>query len=95
MAITAAIFWRLRTMPGVAEQAGDVGVAERRDPVDIEPGEGGAKRRALLQHRQPGQAGLVDLQAQPLEQHRLVLGREAVLGVVIGPVQRWPGAARQ
>ena len=30
---------------GVAEQPGHVGVAERRHPVDIEPGEGGAKRR--------------------------------------------------
>ena len=60
--MTAAIFSRLRTMPAIGEQPGHVGVVERGHPVDLEPGEGGAERLSLLQHREPRQAGLVDLQ---------------------------------
>ena len=47
---------------GIAEQARDVGLAERGDAVDLEIGEGGAKRGALLQDGQPRQPGLVDFE---------------------------------
>src|SRR3546814_18628362 len=46
---------------------------------------------ARAQDRFPAQAGLVDLQQQAFEQHGLVALREAILGVVVGPVQRVPG----
>ncbi len=75
---------------GIAEQAGDIGIVKGGDPVDREIGKGGAQRGALPQHRQPRQPSLVDFERQPLEQHRLVGGREAVFLVVVWPVQRMP-----
>src|SRR3546814_3045586 len=61
------------------------------DPVHVEVVVGVAEAVALAQDRFPAQAGLVDLQQQAFEQHGLVALREAILGVVVGPVQRVPG----
>ena len=52
----------------------------------IEAAVGLAERVALLEDREPGEAGLVDLQHQSLEQLGVAREREAVLLVVIGPV---------
>ena len=76
---------------GILQQAVDIGLPKTRDPVDLELGEGGAEGRTLLQHRKPGQPGLVDFEGQALEQHRFVARRETVFPVVIRPVQRMPG----
>jgi hypothetical protein len=42
----------------IAEQAGDVVRVERGDPLGIEAGEAVPERLALVQDRQPAQAGL-------------------------------------
>src|SRR3546814_19233156 len=76
---------------GVGQQAGAVAVAVVGDLVDIKAVVGTAEAVALAQDRFPAQAGLVDFQQQAFEQHGLVSLREAVLGVVVGPVQRLPG----
>src|SRR5215472_16784243 len=66
---------------GVAEQPADVARAEARDLVDVVGREGAGERSALLQHREPRQAGLVDLEREALEQHRVVTRRKAVFAV--------------
>ena len=80
---------------GIAHQAFDLRFAEAGDPVDLEIGKRGAKGGTLLQHRQLGQSSLVDFEGQALEQHRFITRRKPVFAVVIGPVQRWLGAATQ
>ena len=76
--MTASIFCRLRTMPGSPSSRAMSASPNAGDAVDLEAGEGGAERLALLQDSQPRQAGLIDLQREPLEQHRLVLGGKPV-----------------
>src|SRR5690606_3580117 len=76
----------------IAEKPGDVPLAERGDAADVPVGEGGAERLPLLQDREPGEPGLVDLEDEALEQHPLVGGVKAVLPIVIGPVERMPGS---
>ncbi len=81
---------------GIAEQAGDVVRIERGDPLGIEAGEAVPERLALVQDRQPAQAGLEALEAQLFEQPRVVGDRKAPFRVVIAPVERCrpaPGAA--
>src|SRR6185312_5083501 len=63
-------------------------------PVDVEAIEGIEEGLALLEDGEPGQAGLVDLQHQPLEQHRIVPRRETVFGVVVGAVKFMSGRHR-
>src|ERR1700730_4551920 len=70
----------------IGEQAVDIGRPEGGDAVDLEIRERGAKRRALLEDRQPGQARPVYLEHEPLEQHALVGGGKAVFGVMIDTV---------
>ena len=76
---------------GIGEEPRDIGRVERGHKVDVEAAEGGAERLALFEDSQPRQAGLIDLQHEPLEQYCLVLGREPVFAVVIGTVQRMRG----
>ena len=54
--------------PGIGEQASPLPRAVARDLGDLEVVVGAAERLALLQDGEPGQARLVDLQHQPLEQ---------------------------
>ena len=77
---------------GIGKQTRDIRIAETSYPIDFVTSKGGAKGGSLLQHRQPGQSRLVDLEDQPLEQHRLVLGRETVFGLVVRAV---PGMSRR
>ena len=77
--------------PRIAEQAVGIGRPEASDTVDVEIGKGGAKRRAFLEDCQPGQSRLVDLENEPLEQHALLAGREAVLAIVVEAVHRMAG----
>src|SRR5580658_122003 len=73
--------------PGIAQQPRHLVRPVGCDRIDIEPVIGDAKSRTLLEDGEPRQAGLVDLEHQPLEQHRIRTLREAVLGVVIGSVE--------
>src|SRR6185312_456127 len=75
----------------VGEQARDVLLREARDLVDGEALERPDQSRPALQDQLPAQPGLEDLEAEPLEQHRLVAAGEAVFRVVIGAVQRMAG----
>ena len=89
--IVASIFSRLRMMPESASSRVDIGRPEGGDAIDVEIGKGGAKRGPLVEDRQPGKPGLIDLEDEPFEQHILVGRREAVFGIVIGPVHRMAG----
>src|SRR4051794_41036470 len=72
----------------VVQQPLDVVVAEPRDRLGLEVRERGAKRLALAQDRQPGQAGLERLERHALEQAAFVGDRTAPLLVVIALVER-------
>ena len=71
---------------GVGEQARDVALAERRDPVGVEALERRPEALALAQDRQPRQARLEALEAEPLVEPALVADRAAPLLVVVGVV---------
>ena len=75
---------------GVRHQLRLARFGESRDALDVEASERLAERVALLQDGEPRQARLVDLQDEPLEQPVVVIDREPVLVVVIGPVKRMP-----
>ena len=70
----------------------DVALVVAGDPVGVEAVERRAERRPLAQDRQPRQAGLERLEAEPLEQPLLVADGHAPLGVVVLPQQ---GVARR
>jgi hypothetical protein len=72
--------------PRVREQALDVSLSELRHPVGREPSEGRPERLALPQDRQPGEARLEPLEAQPLVEPLLVPDRATPLLVVVGEV---------
>ena len=72
----------------VPEQARAVLVAIGRDTVHVEPVEGLPQRLSFLQHRQPTQPRLVDLQYEPLEQIVVASQGQTVLVVMIGGKQR-------
>ena len=73
-------------------QALYVGRDEIGHTVDVEILESDAQAVALLEHDQPRQPGLEDLERQPLEQQGFVIDREAVFAIVIGAVD---GMARR
>jgi len=54
---------------GISQQPRDIALIEFRDPVDIPASIGGGEVCPLFQDRQPGQAGLVDFEDQPLEEN--------------------------
>jgi hypothetical protein len=62
---------------GIAEQAGDVALAEAGDQLRVEVGEGLAEGLALVEDRQPAEAGLEALEAELLEQAPVVADRES------------------
>ena len=66
----------------------DIRITECGNPVNFVISESGAKRGALLQHRQPGKTGLIDFENETLEQHGFLIGRKAVFGIVVRAVQR-------
>src|SRR5581483_10029911 len=76
---------------GVAEQPPDVPLAEAGDRVRVEPGERRAEGLPLAQDRQPGEARLEALEAEPLVQPALVAHRPPPLLVVVGVVRRVGG----
>src|SRR5437899_542957 len=63
---------------------------EARHAIDIEAAERRAEVLLLLQNRQPRQPCLIDLQHEALEQTIIAGNREAVLLIVIRPMQRMP-----
>ena len=72
----------------VEEQALDVVFRELRDHLGIEARERAPEGLALAQDRQPRQAGLEALEAEPLVDAALVAHRPAPLVVVVGGVER-------
>jgi hypothetical protein len=72
--------------PGISQQAGDVLVAEARDFVEIEAGEGLPEILALSQDRQPRQAGLEAFEADLLIEAKIVGDRPTPFAVVVGRV---------
>ena len=72
---------------GVLEQTFDIALSETGDAFGFELREGGAKRIALSQDRQPRQARLKTFEAQALEEAALVRHRPSPLLVVIGEVR--------
>ena len=82
----------------IGQQAIDRGVAEARDGIRVESGEGGSEGLALGEDRPPRQPGLEGLQAEPLVQAAVIADGPAPFGVVIRPVvlgpQRGPRAAQ-
>ena len=80
---------------GVRQQPLDVALAERGDTIGLEARECGPEALALAQDRQPGEAGLEALEAEPLVEAALVADRAAPLLVVVGVVPlvgRFPAA---
>jgi hypothetical protein len=75
----------------VREQPLDVALSEPGDAIRVEALEGGAKRLALAQDRQPGEPRLEAFEAEPLVQPALVANRSAPLLVVVGVVGRVGG----
>src|SRR5690554_6093634 len=73
---------------GVRQQPGALGLAVGGHPVDGEALEGLPEGGAFLEHGEPGEPRLVDLQGQALEEGVIVAHREAVLVVVVGAVKR-------
>ena len=75
---------------GVGHQSPPLARAERRDDVGVEPLERAAEVLALDEHREPGEAGLIDLEGEPLEKGRLGADGKSVLAVVVRTVERMP-----
>src|SRR3954453_3455969 len=73
---------------GVVQEALDVALAETGDVLRVEAGEGRAEVVTLAQDRQPRQAGLEALEAQPLVEPALVRDRASPFVVVIRVVRR-------
>jgi hypothetical protein len=69
----------------------DIALAERGDAIRVEPLEGGAKAFTLAQDRQPAEAGLEALEAEPLVEPALVADGASPLLIVVGDVERVGG----
>ncbi len=70
----------------VGEEAFRIPVSKPRHHRGVEAPIGPTERLSLLEDREPGEARLVDLEHQPLEQLVVPAERETVLGVVIWAV---------
>src|SRR6202047_1668001 len=76
----------------IAHQAAPVAGAEFGDRIDVEGGIGLVEGRTLHQNGEPGEAGLVDLQPQPLEEYPVIARRKPVVVVVIWAVNGVSGS---
>src|ERR1700722_5954793 len=76
---------------GAREQTRSIFRPIRHKGINFEMVEGCAEVIALAQNRQPRQAGLIDLQSQPLEQSRLIGYGVAIFIVVIRLMKRMAG----
>ena len=72
----------------VCEESFDAARREAGDFLGVEPLEGTSEVLALLQDREPAEARLKTLEADLLEQARVVGDREAPLRIVIADLQR-------
>jgi hypothetical protein len=73
---------------GIRHQTLDVALAERGNAVGVEALEGRPEALALAQDRQPAEAGLEPLEAEPLVEPALVADGAAPLLVVVGEIER-------
>ena len=62
-----------------------------RHLVDVEAVEGDLKGLPLLQDGEPGEAGLIDLEDEALEEHIVIARRKAVLALVVGSMEGMAG----
>jgi hypothetical protein len=85
LAMTASTFSRLRTIAGVGEEPAPIARSVGSDGFRREAVEGAPERLLLLQDRQPGKPGLVDLQCEALEQTVVAPDRKTVFALVVGP----------
>ena len=76
---------------GIGEEARAVRIAIGRHYLRVEAAIRLLKRRPLLEDGEPGEARLVDLQHQPLEELGIALQRETVLPLMVGsmPFMAW------
>ncbi len=72
----------------VGEEANAVALGEARDAIHVERAVSLSESLSFFLDREPGKAGLIDLQHEPLEQCVVGAEREPVLVVVIGSVVR-------
>src|SRR3954468_7682330 len=72
----------------IAEQPLDVALAERGHALRVEAVDGGTEAFALAQDREPAEARLEPLEAEPLVDAALVAHGPAPLLVVVGDVER-------
>jgi hypothetical protein len=70
--------------PFILEQSADIALGESRYLVKIEITEGSAKILSLGEYHSPAQSGLKTLQAQLLEQTKIITDREAPFSVMLG-----------
>ena len=73
---------------GVRKKAVEVGLPVGRDLADIEVLIGTAEIIRFLEYCEPGEASLINLEDEALEEQVIALEREAVLSVVVEPVKR-------
>src|SRR5258706_1291363 len=76
---------------GIGHEPHHILLRAPRHLVDIEALEGRIQAGPALQDEFPAQAGLEDLEAETLEQHRLVAAGKPILAGVIGALQRKAG----
>ncbi len=74
----------------VSEQPGYIGLVEGGDGVNVEPAVGLTETGAFAQDGGPTEASLIDLQHEPFEERGIGFDREAVLFIMIGPMERVP-----
>jgi hypothetical protein len=82
---------------GIVDQPLDIARVKAGHLLGIKVGKGAAKGFALVQNRQPAQAGLKAFEADLLEQPAFVVHRKTPFAVVVVAVDRRclaPGAAR-
>ena len=77
--------------PRIGEQAVELGRAEGSDAIDREIRKSSTESRAFPENCRPRETGLVDFEHQPLEQNAFLVGRKAVLGIMVASVDRIPG----
>jgi len=72
---------------GVGKKSRSVLLPVSSDPVDIEAMVSALEGRALFEHQEPGQAGLIDLQHQAFKQDAVIVSGESIFPIVIGPME--------
>jgi hypothetical protein len=78
--------------PCVLDETLPIALSVTGYPVDLKLVEGIAEGLSFLENGEPGKAGLVDLQNQPLEELVVAGHWKAVLEVMVGTMERMSGS---